>query len=111
MSTLTERAARIAADLRSALEPWAYPSTRREMIATARSQLAIAITEERTGVSHNEARLITIYSRAVLSPSQVSNSVLFTETLLDVYRELDTDLAGLLTIAETYAGERAPVAA
>ena len=109
-SNLVLTARSVARDLRDGLGPYA-DRPRQEILDMARSQLAIAMAEEQSGVSHQEAQLIRIYSRSALHPSQVEAIKAFGSALLSAYRELELDYAGVLTVAEELAGERVANAA
>ena len=109
-SNLTLTARSVARDLRDGLGPYA-DRPRQEILDMARSQLAIAMAEERSGVSHQEAQLIRIYSRSQLHPAQVEAAKAFGSALISAYRELELGYVDVLVMAETLAGERSAHAA
>ena len=109
-SNLTLTARSVARDLRDGLGPYADRPLR-DILDLARSQLAIAMAEDQSGVSHQEAQLIRIYSRSQLHPAQVEAAKAFGSALISAYHELELDYVGVLTRAEELAGERIASAA
>lgn len=109
-SNLTITARAVARDLRNGLGPYADRPTR-DTLDAARSQLAIALAENRSGVSHQEAQLLRLYSRSQLQPCQVEAAKAFGSALISAYRELELGYVDVLVMAETLAGERSAHAA
>ena len=112
MRALEIVAASLASDLRNGLQPWAFMSTRRELMDNARMILADAIAEDETGVTRLESRSLNTASRSDLTPEFIERVKRFRFACVAAHRDIcQLDYVGLLTKCEGLSGERRPVAA
>lgn len=107
--TVQEIAANAATKLRDTLQPGIFGDTRRDELTTWRSALAQAMAEEETGVTFNEARLLSIYSASQLTKHQIDRAHAYNRALLAAYQRLNGDFVTFLARCDELAVD--PVAA
>lgn len=83
-----------------------WASTRADQLQHWRTGVAIALAEAKTGVTHNEMKLLNVYPRKDLTQTQLNNALLYRKALAESYLELPETYADLLTVLDSYAGQR-----
>lgn len=96
--TLIELAERAGDELRACIL-W-DADTRFRRAEEYRSALARQMAEDATGVTFNQARLTSIYSRSQLTPAIVEASRLYQSALMAAYREVPETFLDLLNYCD-----------
>lgn len=98
-----ELAAKHGDSIRSLLGEWGTSDGRRDAFESARSAIAHAWTEDITGATHNDARLLRWYPTKQLSQQQIDRAHAYTTTLLTAYRSLPVDNLAFLALLDEWA--------